>query len=497
MDYNSLFVPLAHALTSEYAAFIGGGIIVLLAVVAWISFYWQLHPITRDLSNALRTITRVPRDEAAFAGEFEGIKENLSRNKTLSHPWSEFNDVLILDTWSDTPRIYNGEAPADYFYRSSITPGRINLRFYNTVPNILTGLGILGTFIGLVAGIYLAGKGLGSGNAEKMQAALQKLLGGASLAFFTSIAGLLCSMLFNLYVKRRMHRLDAAIQRFVDALDARLERVTVESIATEQLEQSKQQTRTLEAFSSELAFQIADELGKKVNADLGPVLEKLVDSVEGLRNQRKDDASEMIERTVDQFQQSLTGAAGEQLSALGQTLETMNETLSSTIDGVKQAMQLAAETADRNREIVERNNEALEAMRSAGKEFSGLVEPLAQSASAIDSSATALGNTAESVSTIQSNIKESIERSEGIQLQLKDSWDQYESRFTSVDESLAAVFSELQSGLSEYTNTVREFVEGLDAHTASITQNLAGAVSEMNETLEELQEQLPDSRQSA
>lgn len=497
MDFNSFFVPLAHALTSEYAAYIGGGIIVLLALIAWLNFIRQLHPITRDLRDALRSVARVPRDEVAFAGEFEAIKEELARNKTLNHPWSEFQDVLIVDSWSERSRIRNGEAPADYFYRSSITPGRINLRFYNTVPNILTGLGILGTFIGLVAGIYLAGKGLGSGDADEMQRALQQLLSGASLAFVTSIAGLFCSMVFNLYVKRRMHRLDAAIQRFVDALDARLERVTIESIATEQLEQSKQQTRTLEAFSSELAFQIADEIGKKVNTDLGPVFEKLVESVEGMRNQRRDDASEMIQQTVNQFQESLTGAAGEQLSALGETLETMNDTLSSTIEGVKQAMQLAAETADRNREIVERNNEALEAMRAAGAKFGELVEPIAQSASAIDSSATALGGTVESVSAIESNIKESIERSEGIHLQLKHSWDQYESRFASVDESLAAVFGELQSGLSEYTSTVREFVEGLDGHTASITQSLAGAVSEMNETLEDLQEHLSDTRESA
>ncbi|MDT0619957.1 hypothetical protein RM531_15925, partial [Salinisphaera sp. P385] len=56
------------------------------------------------------------------------------------------------------------------------------------------------------------------------------------------------------------------------------------------------------------------------------------------------------------------------------------------------------------------------------------------------------------------------------------------------DTSLANTFQELESGLSQYAATVNEFVGELDEHTASITKNLAGAISEFRETLEEAQD---------
>ncbi|TOQ08322.1 hypothetical protein CGH04_20465, partial [Vibrio parahaemolyticus] len=68
------------------------------------------------------------------------------------------------------------------------------MRYFNSVPNKLTGLGILGTFLGLVAGIYLASSGIGSNNIDEAKGALSHLLDGASLAFLTSIAGLITSM---------------------------------------------------------------------------------------------------------------------------------------------------------------------------------------------------------------------------------------------------------------------------------------------------------------
>lgn len=53
-------------------------------------------------------------------------------------------------------------------------------------PGLLTGAGILFTFLGLAAGVY----GLDPTNAEQLTSGVKTLLGGMSLAFLTSIAGL-------------------------------------------------------------------------------------------------------------------------------------------------------------------------------------------------------------------------------------------------------------------------------------------------------------------
>ena len=65
------------------------------------------------------------------------------------------------------------------------------------VPGILTGLGIIGTFVGLLMGI-------GSIGFSSLEAALESvaaLLSGIETAFYTSIAGVILSIIFNIFYR--------------------------------------------------------------------------------------------------------------------------------------------------------------------------------------------------------------------------------------------------------------------------------------------------------
>lgn len=61
------------------------------------------------------------------------------------------------------------------------------------VPGTLTGLGILGTFTGLLIGI----RDIGFGNVGEAMSSVESLLAGINTAFYTSIAGVILSVLFN------------------------------------------------------------------------------------------------------------------------------------------------------------------------------------------------------------------------------------------------------------------------------------------------------------
>ena len=62
------------------------------------------------------------------------------------------------------------------------------------IPGTLTGLGILGTFIGLITGIST----IGFSSVEAALESISVLLGGIETAFFTSISGVILSILFNI-----------------------------------------------------------------------------------------------------------------------------------------------------------------------------------------------------------------------------------------------------------------------------------------------------------
>ena len=62
------------------------------------------------------------------------------------------------------------------------------------IPGTLTGLGLLGTFVGLIIGI----QGIEFTSANMALLSVQSLLAGIQVAFYTSIAGVILSLLFNL-----------------------------------------------------------------------------------------------------------------------------------------------------------------------------------------------------------------------------------------------------------------------------------------------------------
>ena len=65
------------------------------------------------------------------------------------------------------------------------------------VPGTLTGLGLLGTFVGLIRGVG----GIGFSSVEAAVSSIQRLLSGTESAFYTSIAGVILSILFNLFLE--------------------------------------------------------------------------------------------------------------------------------------------------------------------------------------------------------------------------------------------------------------------------------------------------------
>lgn len=67
----------------------------------------------------------------------------------------------------------------------------------NQIPETLTGIGILGTFVGLIIGV---GR-IGFSSVQAAVTSLQTMINGIEIAFYTSIVGIILSILFNLTYK--------------------------------------------------------------------------------------------------------------------------------------------------------------------------------------------------------------------------------------------------------------------------------------------------------
>lgn len=282
-------------------------------------------PIRADLGRAAALLDKVD-GPTAFAKIFDTYTKRIRAEKALVHAWSEFEESLIMPREGES-RIRNTREPGWYFHDAAIVEPVVHNRFLDTVPSHLVGLGILGTFLGLAAGVGLASDKLGSDTAtpQEIQKALSQLLNGASLAFTTSIFGLGCSLIF-LWIERSLigsvHR---RLGAWVSKLESCVELVTPEKVALDQLQQQERQTKQLENFNTQLVFALESALEEKVANRLGPLLDKVVHAVEALRVDRADSNVDAMQKMVEEFTKSLTQSTGREMKQIATTLEDLGE----------------------------------------------------------------------------------------------------------------------------------------------------------------------------
>ncbi len=122
--------------------------IVLWALISALTFDKHFKPLIADFENHLRELLKTE-DKQHFAEFFSEQDEIFRASPLLKHSWQEFTEILIFPvTDRDEIKILNATQPDNFFNRQSLLEPRINLRFYNALPNLLTGGGILGTFVG-------------------------------------------------------------------------------------------------------------------------------------------------------------------------------------------------------------------------------------------------------------------------------------------------------------------------------------------------------------
>jgi hypothetical protein len=146
----------------------------------------------------------------------------------LAQAWNRYRQTLVTEQvpWYVEPRIFSSRAAQDLFALDALFSSRINLAWYGQVPALLTGFGLLLTFVALLIGL------------SKLQlhtdghtiVGIQGLINGLAGKFLTSIIGLLCANLFTFIEKPAMFRLLAAHQTCMHHLDELFPRKTLEQL---------------------------------------------------------------------------------------------------------------------------------------------------------------------------------------------------------------------------------------------------------------------------
>ena len=240
--------------------------------------------------------------------------------------WKFYKENFIKLDVSTPPQtktgLFSTASSAEYFNRSNCLETKINFGIYQALPSILTGMGIFFTFLGLAPALTHFGDFSSSINELSKEAFFSFLLADASLAFWSSIVGLGCSLLFSSILKIQIYKIDKALDKVTTDLDLAFPVITsqeldlaiarnseVESSSTQQMcslleEFTSATQKSFENLLIDLTAKFSEGLDKKLKDSSGIFTEAAValrESLLSINEVTKDTNS-----TISQLSQGLT-----------------------------------------------------------------------------------------------------------------------------------------------------------------------------------------------
>jgi hypothetical protein len=258
--------------------------------------------------------------------------------------WKKFTETTLPGQGS--PIIQHTARAADFLYLADAEHSGLRIRWFHPLANVFVGVGLLLTFCGLVAALFFASEGISSGPAgpetmKKMQEALVSLLRAATFKFWTSVAGLFCSIALGFVYRFGIARAQRAFETLCNEIERGMVILTAETIAQRQLEEVTQQGVQLREFNGQLAFTIGQGVEKALMAAMPQIMQSAMEPValhlrEATGNLGKMTESGFESMTKD-FGKVLTDSAGQELRAVAQTITTTSEALNGMSGRIERA----------------------------------------------------------------------------------------------------------------------------------------------------------------
>ena len=279
-----------------------------------------------------------------FARRFNDIDEQMMQadhpeTLPLRRTWEEYRETIV-DPAADV--LKNSARPEQFF--ANIGDHHRGLNWF---ANIFIAIGLLITFLGIIAALSTLDF---SGGVDAMQDRLNELMKVAGAKFWASVGGIVASIVLRSYDYRFGKRINDGLSALCDKLEHGMVYLPPQRIASDQLEQLKEQTPALRAFSEQLAAALDGALEKQMApmiTHLGSI-QQGIDKISGGGGEAVRDA--------------IASGAGVEMAGLAEAIAAMTASM------VTMSERFDKQTGESDRQIeeaVRRLGQASEEMRTA------------------------------------------------------------------------------------------------------------------------------------
>lgn len=280
-----------------------------IALVTLTGFCKCIYPLLRNAALLNRAVVKLEKSTAA--GERPLWREARFLGRSLRNEWQQFllnaGQLDLRGMPCDTSEYINEESVID-------KPGHAQLA--ELIPSLLTSLGILGTFMGLMQGLT----NLDFSNAEGTIQSIPQLLTGMKFAFATSVAGIACSLSFNMLNRMAVGRAIRALDSFEDAFyELAMPRPLQPDV--QMLCQKQDEEARMARMADNVANHVSASLEMAVSRAMVPLTQSLDTFIQCATREQVDG----VRRIVGQFVQQLNATLDDQIRSLGENMRMVTE----------------------------------------------------------------------------------------------------------------------------------------------------------------------------
>ncbi len=488
-----LVIGLSDLLREEHTPGFVSAVLVVCLVGAGTYFGINMFRRRRSL-EALRSIVA---EAAANPAEFSENHTEVTRKvnalatgrassprSTVVTAWDEYSETFVPHRDGDRDILCNSVRPSQFFNLEDLHFGG---GFWRVLPGLFVTVGLFLTFLGLISALHAMNTAEGGVSEE----AMTNLLTVASAKFIMSLTGLACSILFTAGLRFGTGAVESAIHRLNRELEQRLSFLSLEKLAVEQVEATREQKEHFRRIGMELVEELGrplrEELPRTISESIGNAVSPLIAQVGELGT---ESVGEMVRDLSSRISTDVDDAlrrAGEQLGDAGDRLGALVE----QIDGSSNRM--GSELADAGKRMSQAVDELRATMSAGAAATSGAFSEGAEAIlAAMRTTLEGIReNTAEGARAMADAAEKMREAAEGFREELRkateegsaDARERMDRTGTEVAKVIDGAGDQVRTAIE---GTGREIVAITDEVTERAAQYLLGPIAEIAQRFQEM-----------
>lgn len=342
-------------LTSQFTSllhWVVGGALSIAVLFFIVQFLLPGLRVGRELRRTSANLTSMKAKGPVL--DLDRLRSKAIASTALHRCWDEFRDtlhgqkqpsrqgVLEVTRWRATA------AASAFFTEQTLVDSPLRTEFYKHLPGILTGIGIIGTFSGLILGLQAFGQ-VDLSDAERARQGLQALLRTVGGAFVVSGAAIALAMALTTVEKIVVNGLYTQVESLCGLLDSLFEAgagedylqrlvEAAETSATQAMQMKESLVTDLKQVLSELTHQqiatmttTSSQLGQSITTSLENGLKeplaRISDAVRTVSGNQGDAVNKLLTDVLSSFTSQMENMFGGQIRGMGEMLNQTANTI--------------------------------------------------------------------------------------------------------------------------------------------------------------------------